>query len=545
MKKLLFTILSLFALVLAGCEKEEPVQTTSSYDTLTATIESAANTKAELKPGTGADDAVSVVWKSGDCISVFFKIGSTVENVKYNLSTGENTTTGTFKKSGTTDLTGAQFIAAVYPYTQGAAYDESSKTVSGLVMPSSYEYSAEMHTTTAPMAYIGSVNSISFKNAAALVRVATTNVPNGYNSVELSSATSKLAGNYTITFNSSNEPVAALTNESTNGSTVTFINTSANQTFFFPILPGTYTDLTVSAKGTNTVPVELVASKALTAERNNFYYTDVTCINSADDLKNIIIAGGECKLTSDIDLALTTGSFLTIESGKTVAIDLNGFTLTTSNTSVEGSCPDDITVNGELTITNGTVSTANTAIFAVGGKVSLNKCAINSSRTGSSTISVKENSTLTIENCTANVAGTAFRARGCSSMTLTDCTASTTTESAVVSIEGANSTLTLNGGTYTGVQVATHDRYVIAVKSGASATINTTVSGGNGGVTVLGSTATLTGGSYTGVKACGLYVGECSTVTYSNCTFSGAEGNVVALNGTVNGTTYSAYTKIQ
>ena len=278
-------------------------------------------------------------------------------------------------------------------------------------------------------------------------------------------------------------------------------------------------------------------------------YTNMQQVSSVDDLKTVITNGGTVTLASDIDLALTTGGFLTIESDKSVSIDLNGKTLTTSNTSVSGSVPVDITVKGELSIKNGTIKTANTGLWTDGGKLTLLDCTIESQRTGASTVGGKNSSTLIIENCTANVAGTAFKAKGGSSMTLTNCTATTTSTSgaAVVTIDGSNSTLTISGGSYTGAAYTgdDYDKYVIGVKNGASATINTTVSGGNGGVTVLGSTATLTGGNYTGMKACGLYVGDNSTVTYSNCTFSGVEGDVVAKNGTVNNQNYSEYTKIQ
>ena len=208
----------------------------------------------------------------------------------------------------------------------------------------------------------------------------------------------------------------------------------------------------------------------------------------------------------EINLDLTTGSFLTIGEGKEVSIDLNGKTLTTSTVS-DSNVPDDITVKGTLIVKNGNVKTANTAFFASGG-------------------------TLTLTDC--------------------DVTTTSTYGAAAVMVSGAAGKLNISGGSYTGQGADIHDRYVIGVIGGSSATINTTVSGGNGGVTVIGaSTANLTGGSYSGVKACGLYVAGGSTVTYANdCTFSGVEGNVVVGggtygNGTVNGHEYTEYTKIQ
>ena len=137
-----------------------------------------------------------------------------------------------------------------------------------------------------------------------------------------------------------------------------------------------------------------------------------------------------------------------------------------------------------------------------------------------------EGGTVTAEKVTANVQRTAFKGKG-TTMKLTDCEAVSANGAYNVVAVSESGNLTVSGGSYTSTEnAASHDlSYAIAVLGGSEATINTTVSGGNGGVTVLGgSKADFTGGSYTGVKACGLYVNQASTVTYtSNCTFSGKE----------------------
>ena len=255
---------------------------------------------------------------------------------------------------------------------------------------------------------------------------------------------------------------------------------------------------------------------------------------------------------TEINLNLTTGNTLTIESGKEVAIDLNNKKLITSTTNGTG---DDITVSGKLNILNGTIETAQTGFF-VNGELVLNNCTIEGKNPEAAAVVVLgSNAKLEAVGCTTNAANSAFYALQGAQMTLTNCTVSKSVANtvALVAVDGQGSVLEIDGGSYTGKEVTTaHDRYVIGVMNQSSATINTTVSGGNGGVTVIGaSTAELTGGSYSGVKACGLYVAGESTVTYSdNCTFSGVEGNVVVGgdtygNGTVNGTTYTVYTKIQ
>ena len=300
MKRLFFAIVSLFLLVFAGCEKEENVGMLNSPDTLVATIEVAGDTKAHFPNGTY--EVMNVLWSSNDFISVFYKIGDQVENVKYRCNSGEGTTTGIFVKAdNNTDVTGATLLAAVYPYTQGAAYNEATKTISGLAMASSYQFSS-LKETSAPMAsFVGDGNRVVFKNAAALVQVSSSNVPDGFSSVELSSATSKLSGSYTITFDNNGLPVAELTDDNTNTNAVTFTGAS-NQTVYFPILPGAYTDLTVTAKGDNVEPIVLVAPKALNAVRSNYYYTTVAVqsVSTQGELNNAITSAG----TNDVNIAV-------------------------------------------------------------------------------------------------------------------------------------------------------------------------------------------------------------------------------------------------
>ena len=317
----------------------------NSPDTLVATIEVAGDTKAYLKEEDGG--VMNVVWQGYDPISVFYKIGDEVKNVKYVCDDGAGTTTGIFVKGESTDVTGATLLAAVFPYTQEATYVEATKTISGLTMAASYGFSSQMIKTGTPMAYVGNGDKIVFKNAAALVKVTASNIPTGYTSVELSSATAKLSGNYTITFDNNGLPVAALTDENTNPNTVTFTGTSENQTVYFPILPGTYTDLKVSAKGTSVEPLVLVAPKALTAARSNYYYTTVAVqsVSTQDALTNAITGSG----TEDVNIAVD-GNLNEVElpsTGSEKEVNL-AFSSTSGDISV--SQADTATVAGNVSI---------------------------------------------------------------------------------------------------------------------------------------------------------------------------------------------------
>ncbi|MBQ1219488.1 MAG: hypothetical protein IIX76_05975, partial [Bacteroidales bacterium] len=241
MKRLLFTIISLFAFVFIGCEKEETISF-GDNGKLIATIENSAITKASLNEnGTTMD----VVWQANDSIAVLYKKGDgTILNTVYRLESGTGTTEGVFALSklnsqpSTPDITGATMVAAVYPYNWDATYDESTNTITGVKLPASYNLNIIGTTTKAPMAYIGSEGKVLFKNVGALVNVVVNNVPSSYNSVELSSATSKLSGNYKISFDNNGVPVASMTDDEANGNSVTFVVSGANRPFYFPILPG-------------------------------------------------------------------------------------------------------------------------------------------------------------------------------------------------------------------------------------------------------------------------------------------------------------------
>ncbi len=328
MKKLL-AIISLFALVLASCEKEEIIPAGSNLDTLTATIESAAGTKATLQDGTNNN---VVVWESFDAISVFVQKGNTVSNVKYVLNSGKGTAQGVFGKADSNfDMSGATVLAAVYPYTEGAAY--SNGTISGLSTSNEYAYSSIEK--VGPMAAKATGASLTFKNIGALVKVTTNDIPNGYTSVELSSATSNLSGSFTVTLDANGMPTASLTGTD---KSIVFTGTGAGQTIYFPILAGTYSDLTVKAKGQGNADITLIAPKALTAVRSTIHSISANVISSntvtlsATDNKNIAINTNEASITvqEENGVGITGNVNIAIEGGsinRTLDVKLPGATV--------------------------------------------------------------------------------------------------------------------------------------------------------------------------------------------------------------------------
>ncbi|MBQ7018184.1 MAG: hypothetical protein IJN06_04150 [Bacteroidales bacterium] len=284
MKKI-FAIISLFALVLTSCEKEEAIVIGSGLDTITATIESTTDTKATLQDGTNNN---VVLWEEDDPISVFIEQENTVYNVKYELNEGDGTTEGVFVKAEPNFeiAADATILAAVYPYDEDAVYADGS--VTGLSTTDSYTYSQTEK--VGPMAAKANGSNLSFKNVGALVQISTSNVPNGYNKIELSSATSSLQGEYSLSFDENGIPVPTLTGT---GKTITFEGTSADQTVYFPVFAGSYSDLTVKAKGTDKPDITLIAPKALTAVRNTIHYTNREVNTLTNSLVELETNGGK------------------------------------------------------------------------------------------------------------------------------------------------------------------------------------------------------------------------------------------------------------
>ena len=349
MKRLLFTIISLFAFVFIGCEKEETIGFADNGK-LIATIENSAITKATLdENGTKID----VVWQENDSIAVLYKKGDgTILNTVYRLESGTGTTEGVFAlskrriESNIPDISDASMVAAVYPCNWDATYDESTKTISGVKLPASYNLNIIGTTTKAPMAYIGSEGKVLFKNVGALVKVAVSNVPSSYNSVELSSATSKLSGSYKISFDNNGVPVASMTDDAANGNSVTFVVSDANRSFYFPILPGTYTDLTVKTKGESVEPIVLIAPKALAAVRSNYYNTETSLTNVSNQSElTSAITGAGTDINVKVDEALNSVSLPSTEAEKTVTL---AFTSETENITVTQA--DGETVAGNVNI---------------------------------------------------------------------------------------------------------------------------------------------------------------------------------------------------
>ncbi len=553
-------LLSIFAIAtLASCQKDAGIAV--GGQTVEATFEATILTNATRTTAEVGDGVVSVLWAEDDAISMFAK---GVSNSELTLEGEGGTTTGSF--TGTITEGDSDSYIAYYPY---AVTNALNGTTLNVTLPAKQTY-VEGSLASAPMLAVSQTKSLAFKNLAALVRIVLKSEDNyEITSVALrGNAGEALAGAATVDVSAGTLALAqdaeatTLTLDCGNG-----IALSAEGTSFYFVVPAmtlangftivaTCADGDVMTKSTNN-NVTLEAAKVYGYEAIEFEAN--TTIATSANFASVLATAEEGDIIM-LSENVTMTEPLIINETQSIAIDLNGKELTTSTVSDNTNLPDDITVNGTLVVKNGVVNSANTAFYAT-GMLTLDNSTIIS--TGSKTVAVGvggTNAELKATNCIVTANNAAFYALSGAKMTLTNCTASKIEETSngLVVAKGLNTEMIINGGSYTGFPYELgYDLYVIGVTNSAKATINTTVTNGNGGVSVLGSTADFTGGSYSGGKACGLYVDGGSTVTYTTadnsetpCQFSGVEGAVVAGNENensvdkVNGQEYSGYTTI-
>ena len=130
--------------------------------TFTATQESNAETRSALITGT------SVIWKTGDMISVFDGTGA---GCNHQFSLTGDASLGKFSGIASSEATS---FTAVYPYTEGAQL-ESDGSVSGITLPAEQTAYKDSFDPKAAlmMAYTEDKSQLNFKNVVSLVKVTT------------------------------------------------------------------------------------------------------------------------------------------------------------------------------------------------------------------------------------------------------------------------------------------------------------------------------------------------------------------------------------
>ena len=130
--------------------------------TFTATQESNVGTRTALSTGN------SVIWKTGDMISVFDGNG---EEGNHQFSLTGDASLGKFSGIASSEATS---FTAVYPYTEGAQL-ESDGSVSGITLPAEQTATPNSFDPKAAlmMAYTEDKSQLNFKNVVSLVKVTT------------------------------------------------------------------------------------------------------------------------------------------------------------------------------------------------------------------------------------------------------------------------------------------------------------------------------------------------------------------------------------
>ena len=459
-------------MVATGCSNEESLEQVQNGNTVLAVIENGLDAR------TSVNDAYEVTWTADDAFSVW---DNGTKAATLTLSGEAGGTTGRFTIDNNIELT--EDMVALFPTSDAMSYTFATNYTS--------------QETDAPM--VGSFvdGKFSFNLLTAMVRVVVDNVPAGEAVLTISSENEVLTGTASLS-----DGALSLPTDGDKEVTVTITNAEAGTlTFDVPVPVQNYVNgLSVKLTSAGT---EVFSKKtnAIDAAVSKIYVlgTDANSIFTTEALVDALADGGTVKLGADIVLTET----LTVASGKEVTIDLGGHTLTLSETSTTN-VSDDITNNGTLTIKNGTIKSANTAVFS---------------------------------------------SQDATSLTLIDCTVSTS-DARVNAVAAFGGKLTIEGGTYTNTSTQTHSQavYVIGIE-GAEATIkNANVSSSNqGAVTVLSNgTVNISGGTYKAGNWHGLFVRD-SKATYENATFEGATNwsdIYVHTSGTVNNQEYTTSTPI-
>lgn len=251
-KLLLFTLFA--ATIFASCSKEQPERSevVSGGACFTAVVDDAPKTYL---------DGNSVVWSSGDEISIFDEAGT---NFKFKTENGGET--ATFVQVTEGELQGTTFYA-VYPYSASASISDGTisytSSTSYYVQGSSFTRSKE-----AVMVAKTTSNELHFKNVSSLIKFT---IPNDVVDIKMLyfyAGGHGIAGAMNITVDGEGTPAA--TTSSSEGITISMDDKTSlpARTYYLPIIPNTYNNLRVKITYDDNSISEAFSLNQLKAERN-------------------------------------------------------------------------------------------------------------------------------------------------------------------------------------------------------------------------------------------------------------------------------------
>ena len=246
MKKIVYLLV--IASVLLSCQNqfhEDGFGQELSGGTFVALTESAPVAKSVMTPDSNRNGVYNIKWVEGD--EVLVSDGSTAA-VYYAFPTKDATRATLTSIASVVPSKGALAYYAVYPATEGAEAAAGKCTV---VIPAEQKLS-ENGFSMPMVGRAGSDRVLSFRNAAALIRIKPSNHCDIYDGVkivriEVASATINIAGAIDFTFDKDGIPVVSSTERGT-GKVVLDCGEGLpfTENFFVAVAPGTYGDLNVT-----------------------------------------------------------------------------------------------------------------------------------------------------------------------------------------------------------------------------------------------------------------------------------------------------------
>ena len=270
--------------------------------TFTATQESNVGTRTALSTGN------SVIWKTGDMISVFDGNG---EEGNHQFSLTGDASLGKFSGIASSEATS---FTAVYPYTEGATL-VSDGSVSGITLPA--EQTATLNSFDPKAALMMAVsttenkNQLDFKNAVSLVKVTT---EFACKSIVLS-ANENIAGTGTLTYNTNAPSISFTSNQSTTITLkpATVSNSFAAGTYYMVVPSITLNGFTITFTAENGKEYTRKSDKSTTFNRSKI--KDFGSFATNGDYWYDTSRGDIVRADQEVDLGLTIN-----QGGKTYKV---------------------------------------------------------------------------------------------------------------------------------------------------------------------------------------------------------------------------------
>ena len=351
MKRIIY-LLALAMFLALSCQKNESVdEGMSGTDNLSRALDLRVSDDPETRVGFDNDGAF--YWQKGD-------------NVGVQTSAGLKEMTLDDEYQG--QSSGVFYGDFVEPIGEYVVYPFGPHVIDGelltYVLPSIYTYTSiadGANSYNPPMSGVIEDDSSVLKHLASFIKISVNNIPAGGDDMKLVLVADKrLTGDFGVDL-SSPTPVMMTDDEDGNIVTINFTNTvsGSNGVFYIPVPLGfygemtaevkdgeislaaqTWTDLTVSRKTPKmgTLDIDYIA------EINGAIYQSLQ--EALDDADNQVI-----NINHDLELDQP----VVLPTGKTVIIDLNGHTMSSTSTSAAASNLISVKGGASLTIRNGSV----------------------------------------------------------------------------------------------------------------------------------------------------------------------------------------------